>query len=508
MPSVSLLALILSLARAGATGEAWRLFREAGLEGERGNPAVLALHGRLLADEARVAAGAARADLLRQAAEAWSAAGVLSGASEHLIEAASLWRLAGDAQAAAPLAGAALDRLDRELDQDEAAYGLYAARAEALLLLGRQGRARADLDQAIRIAPLAWDDHAATLRRLAPLSEAAGLDAGWLEVLRPPRCLHFAGHMSLTAGVADLRRRVREVLDTEAPGIAYGDLVAGPNAIVAEELQAHGVQVNIVLPSPADVFRAAVMERRGGEWAARYDSVLAAAASVRSVGEGTRSPDQLSAQLVAEVAMGEAAMRARALETEAIQLVVLDVDERGGGEPGGSGRIRALWAASGRRQTVILAPRESRALPPAPAPPPSDRLIALLAVAVADHDLAALTETLRPAPQPLAAPDGRSGAFLLAYATPAAAAAAAHAVRAGLGASVRIAGHYGVMSITAFPGAMATALAGQAAAVPIAMLASTPPGACLFSGALAAAVCAGDADARMQPFGDFFAVAP
>jgi tetratricopeptide (TPR) repeat protein len=489
----------------GALDEAWRRFREAGLESERGVPDVLAVKARLLQEEAASAMGAERRRLQGQAAEAYAAAGVLSGARDHLLEAASLWRLAGDRESAAALAGSALAGLEHQQDAGGAAYGLAAARAETLLLLGRTERARAALGEALRIAPGARDDHAATLRRLRPLCQAAGIETDWLEPLRAPRVLHFASHMSLAAGVADLRRRVGEVLDAEAPGFACADLAAGPDIVVAEELIARGVELDLTLPAPPAAFRAASAARHGAEWAGRCDAVLAAA-TVRSVGEGAAAPDSLSVQLAAEIAMGEAAMRARRLEAEAVQLLVLDLDERGGGAAGGSGWARALWAGSGRRQTVILAEREGRAAPPVASPPAGARLMALLAVATDAAEAPRVADALRSAPAPAATPYWRDGVFHFAYAAAAGAGRAGAVVRAALGASARIAGHYGVIADAAFPGAYGPVVMGEAAARPDAILASTPPGAFLVNAPMAAAICAADADRRVEPVDELFAL--
>ncbi|MCP4616640.1 MAG: hypothetical protein GY844_09390, partial [Bradyrhizobium sp.] len=51
---------ITALARSGAEELAWRLFRSAGLDRIGDDPAVLALHGRLLKDRALGLSGPAR----------------------------------------------------------------------------------------------------------------------------------------------------------------------------------------------------------------------------------------------------------------------------------------------------------------------------------------------------------------------------------------------------------------------------------------------------------------
>lgn len=495
----SVLPLVLAHIRAGALGQAWRLFREGGLEGERADPAVLAVRGRLLKEEALGAEGAARADLQRQAAEAYAAAGALSGATYHLINAASLWRLAGDAAAAAEGARGVLERLERHPEEAETPYWRSATRAEALLLLGRPDDARAALAEAIADAPQAWEDHAVTLRQFAMICAAQGGDAAWLDALRPPRAVHFAGHMSLGAGEAALGRKVRAALDAERAGFGFGALAAGADIVVAEALLERGAELRLVLPAAPPVFREASVARQGDGWAARYDAVLAAAATVQAASEGDRAPHMLAVQLAAEMAMGEAALHARALQTEAIQLLVLDLDERGG-EPGGAGWAGELWAASGRRQIVAQSPRQGRAPRPVPPPGPAERLMAMLSMDVDGDRLGGVAAALAGAVPAAVNWAGRT--LHLAFDRPAAAAKAAGAVRRAAGLEARVAGHYGLVDAFSFPGASGPLVAGAAARLPEAILEGTPPGACHVTGPLAAAACAADPSFRAEPVGE------
>lgn len=499
MPPQSALPIILAHARAGALSQAWRLFREAGLEDQHGEPAVLAVRGRLLKEEALGAAGAERASLQRQAAEAYAAAGALSGETYHLINAATLWRLSGDPAAASDVAVHVLESLDHNPDEAETPYWRGATRAEALLLLSRADDARHALRDAVALAPRAWEDHAATLRQFRLICAAQGGDAAWLEALQPPRAVHFAGHMSLPADDADLVRRVSEALAQENVGFGFGALAAGADIVVAEALADRGAELHLVLPAPRDAFRAASVARQGADWGARYDRLLAAAASVDAVEEGS-GPDALTVQLAAEVAMGRAAMHARALQTEALQLLVLDLDERGGGGPGGSGWARDLWGASGRRQMVIQAPRHGRPAAPIPAPAPGARLLARLAVGVAPEDVEALAAPLARAPAAAVPPVWAAGALHLGYARPAEAVAAIDAVLAELGPQARIGGAYGPVAELAMPGG--AIVTGRPAELPLEIVSVTPPGAAHVGWMFAAAACAADPHLRMEPVGD------
>lgn len=475
MPPQSVLPSVLAHLRAGALAEARRLFREAGLEEERSDPAVLAVRGRLLKDEALTVSGADRIARQRLAAEAYQAAGALSGSTYHLINAASLWRLAGDGAASETVARRVLASLDENPDEPETPYWLAATRAEALLLLGRAEAAQRALTEAVAIAPRAYEDHAPTLRQFRLLCGTLGLPADWLDTFSPPRTLHFAGHMGAGADDADLRRAVRQLLQSERVGFGFGALAAGADIVVAEELLAAGAELDLVLPADPERFRVTSVLRLGADWSARYDAVLAAGVEVKVVGDGG-PPTPPALQLAAEAAMGLTALRAQTLQTEALQLVVLDeADADAAPSPGGAEWARRRWAALGRRQAVVPAPRNGGPSPEAPTDP-SHRLVAVLAAQASTAVLPALVRTLTGA-EMAGSPIWSEDSLLLAFADPLAAADAARRIRAELGEGTRLAAHYGVVTSVEFPGAAAPVLVGGAVDLPRAILAGAPPGA-------------------------------
>lgn len=500
MPSPPVLSSILAYVRAGALSQAQRLFREAGLEAVTDQPAVLAVRGRLLKEAALAVTGDARARLQAQAAQAYGAAGALSGETYHLINAAALWRLAGQGAAAEADAARVLEVLERRPDEAETPYWRAATKAEALLILGRTDAAAEALRTAVALAPQAWEDHAATLRQLRLICAAQAQPAAWLEALQPPRAIHFAGHMSLGTNDADLERRVADALAQETVGFGFGALAAGADIVIAEALAARGAELHLILPAGPAAFRAASVARQGEDWGLRYDRLLGQAASVETVGPEDRPLDALSLQLAAEIAMGQAAMLARALQTEAVQLLVLDLDARSGAAPGSSGWARRAWADAGRRQVILQAPRRGRAAAPIPPPAPGARLLARLAVGLPPARVGELAAPLTQAPAPAAPPFWAAGAVHLAYDRPSAAAAAVDALVAAFGADVRVAGDYAASVEVAVPGGALTA--GDAVDLPLEILSVTPPGGAQVTTALAAAVFAGDPDRRLEPMGD------
>jgi tetratricopeptide (TPR) repeat protein len=492
MPPQSVLPLVLAHANAGAPGEAWRLFAEAGLAEAQDDPAALAIRGRLIKDEARAAEPAARPPIYARAAEAYAAAGALSGATFHLINAASLWRLAGDAAASETMARRVMASLDADPDEPETPYWNTATRAEALLLLGRFDEARSTLAEAVATAPRAYEDHAPTLRQFQLLTEALGRDAGWLTAFAPPRTLHFISYGAARADDAAVRAALRTRLAEEKIGFGFGALATAADLTVAEELLAGGAEVDLVLPADPELVRAEGVAVLGASWAARYDALLEAGVEVRVAGEPGGPITPASLQLAAEAAMGLAELRAGALQTEALQFIVLAEggEADGDDEPGGPGWARRRWAASGRRQILVPAPRDGmrpRGVPVAG----GRRLVASLAVGITPDLVDRVGEAL-PSDAGLIAPAAWAlGSLLLTFGTPEAAERSARAVRAALGAQVRLAAHYGVATVADSAALGGPVLAGPALDLPRAILDGAPPGAWHVSEVFAAGLAAG-----------------
>ncbi len=494
-PPSPALPTIIALARSGALDRARRLFDEAGLGSVTDEPATLSVRGRLLKDEARRAPGAERPRLWREAGDAYALAADLSGATYHLINAATLALLAGDRPMAEARAQQVLDKLEAGDTGPETPYYLGATRAEALLLLGRTAEAQAALEAACRLAPEAWEDHASTLRQFSLILETRGEDAGWLEPLQPPRSLHFAGHMGVV-DTADLRERIDALLAVERIGFAWGALAGGADLIVAEAVLARGGELHLVLPASAAVFRADSAAPLGGDWATRFDAVLEQATSVWVVEPGRQATTMLHIRLAAEIAMGRAVMKAASLASEAVQLLLTDPQSAASA----TDLIGAHWRRGGRRQVRLDQPRPSgagrrgRSLPEKPG---AGVLAAMLAVTLDGEggggddpaSLGRIAVMLAGAARPLTTPVFAGGALHLAFGDPAEAARAAGLISGGLGPDgPRIAGHYGVVQLADSPFGGPSVLVGPRTGVASDLLASTPAGAIHVTGSFAAAL--------------------
>jgi hypothetical protein len=376
---------IITAARAGALGHAWNMFDAGGYDRETGDAGALAVKGRLLKDRALAAAPDARPALFAEAAHAYAAADALSPQPYTRINVATLTLLAGDATGAATIAGDLIAWMDVAADVAETPYYLAATRAEAELLRGHRDAAEALLAKAIGHDPDGWADHASTLRQFGLILSAQRAPADWLNRYRPPRSLHYAGHLAIAADDhAALSASVAGAIASSHIGFGYGALAAGADIVIAEQLLAAGAELHVVLPTAIDIFVAQSVAPYGADWEQRFQSCLAAATGVRSATGITGAYEPLATQLAADIAMGAAVLNARLLESSAVQLLVVDDGPGTYGEGRGTARDGTGWAASGRAQTVIVAPRTAPVAASGRAPPegrPDRRLAAMLHIA-------------------------------------------------------------------------------------------------------------------------------
>ncbi len=464
---------------------------------------MLCIVGRLLKDRALGTVREARQTLYVEAADAYMRAAEINAATYPLINAATLSLLAGHEEQARDLAARVLDIGRHSVNEAETPYYQAATAAEAYLLLGDAVKAKASLKEAIARAPLAYEDHASTLRQFRLILDALGQERSWLETLRPPRCLHFAGHMQLAGDDEDLRKNVRKLIEEENIGFGFGALAAGADILIAEVLLEVGAELHVVLPTAPELFREVSVVPSGVEWVTRFDCVLVQATSVFVV-DGDNPPllPQIL-QLATEVAMGKAVMQAASLSTEAVQLVVLDRSPADDGVPGSSQWAHATWTASSRRQRVLIRPRvgDEGDADGYPVLDSTQCLVAVLRIAWPDADrdvrFAAIAEQLTHMLAFLRSPPvavrWTGEALVVEFDTPALAAQAALLAVATLKGAVDIAaaGHYGVAERMNDPFGGPPLVAGRTAALPRHILSSTPPGAVYVTEEFAAALNAG-----------------
>ncbi len=310
----------LAYARAGATSEAdanLRLLHASGALDAAADPTLrtdfAALAARLLKDRAYAAPPDEAPALAGHAAAAYEAAFDRNGAYFPAINAATLYRIAGDRVRSEILAHAAL------ADAQAAAPGYWrsATIAEARILLGDLPAAAAALRDGVG-AGVHLDELASTRRQLEWLAEHGVGDASVLAALPAPYVVYWhaqtaQGEPSWTA--ASIQALVAAQLAGGLPVLAYGALLGPADIVAAEAFAAAGAQSNLVIACPPGACLDFTRRRFGEGWAARLQAVLASAASVSDVTLEGDTAEPTVAAMAREQAHGLAAMRATALVT-------------------------------------------------------------------------------------------------------------------------------------------------------------------------------------------------
>lgn len=363
--------MVRALAASGDSLGAMHLYEQLDLAAT-GDVDSLALAGRIWKDEAFDHEGAERALFLRKAAAAYENAFKTSGADFPAINAASLYAMLGERDRAAALAGpiAANGASDNYWDQ--------ATLVEALLLLGRGEEALAHAAAAAQAAARAGD-RASTCRQIARLAASGAIDAAdaaaIVALLRPPPVGVYCGRMFRAGGEGEARAApaIAEALDTQPLSALIGPLACGADILFAEAALDRGIDLTIVLPFAEDDFIAQSVQSGGEAWVPRYLRCRQRAAMVHFASNARYVSDDCQFILGSHTAMGLTKLRARELETEAIQLAVVDPEfaARSGAEIAGTNADIALWRGWGERTLAIPVGNLDRNLdfPPAPKPP-------------------------------------------------------------------------------------------------------------------------------------------
>jgi hypothetical protein len=344
------------MARAGSPARAWTMFEAGGWGDANVDPRALTLKGRLIKDQAKAATGEERLSLFAQAGESYAAASAVEPGSYPLINAATLAMLGGKLARSMELAQAALSMLDEGQDQAQTPYWLDATRAEAHLLLGHEAAARASLTEAMRKAPQAYEDHAATIGQFRMILGELGADSAWLERHRPPASLHFQGIMQVPSNETALRGKIDAWLAHNNVGFAYGALAAGADILIAEALAQRGAELHVILPCDEVSFRSFSVSPFGADWEKRYDALMDAAETV-DILDAAEAPESCAVHLSESAAMGMARQNARNLQSSALVLRIDRTSEN-------AEKRLSYWRVSGGEAEIMLLTD----LPTAPVP--------------------------------------------------------------------------------------------------------------------------------------------
>jgi adenylate cyclase len=354
--------LVLALARAGAAKLGLERFGErlAGvpLDGLPADMArdIAALQARCLKDLA-LETPAPRAALI-EAAGAYEAVYRRFGGYYPLINAATLFLLAGEQATAEDLARQTL----REVADSKDYWGL-ATKAEALLVLGQSQQVGAVLEAA-GAQGVPPSNLASTKKQLLAVCAARGLPVSLLEGLRIPSVVYYCGHQTLAEqDAARLPQEIAAQLRRLNAGFAFGSLASGGDILLAEAALEAGLELHVVLPYRAEDF---IRSSVAPGWEARFGACMARARTVSFVIDNDVLAHDCVYALCGSQAMGMARRHADALAAGICQLAVWD------GLPARAVATTAAGVAqwSGLGLASIIVPPRGEPYRLAAAPPP------------------------------------------------------------------------------------------------------------------------------------------
>ncbi len=348
---------VLTLIRAHAVVHARELFQKWSLA-DSDNEDVATLEARILKEEAMELSGRTRQSHLIQAATLYETVYRRTGGYYPGVNAATLWLLSGRREHAEAIAAEITEICGRIDPLSENPYYLAATQAEAALVLGQADLAAVRVAEAARLHGNDYPALASTRKQLEMVCGARGVDAEFLDLLRPPEVLHYTGHIIAGPGqlgrfpaeaepmvVAEIARSLKGV------GFGYGSLASGADILFAEALLRQGSELHVVLPFEKESFKQISVAGSGADWLDRFDRCLERAAEVRFATEDPFVGDDPIFGYTARLAMGFAVLRAQFLHAEVRQVAVWDGVAQN--KQAGTGADIDFWRSSGRRSDVI-----------------------------------------------------------------------------------------------------------------------------------------------------------
>ena len=321
--------VVLALARAGALDFAMSEYDRYGLAEVRDHEDIMALNGRLSKDLYLQSSGQKALKHAKDAALKYEAAfqntlGYYSGINSATM--ALMADMPAERVSARIEAIEALLPVSREVTLTDH-YFVEATRAECFLLKGERSKAVAALHVAIDFDPLNYTAHATTLKQFMMISAKRGECLDWLSDFRPPRPLHYAGHIRLNQNEMEqeaLKISISDALQQEDVGFGFGALAAGGDILFAESLLEQGAELHVILPCTKEVFLRESVIPFGGDWAERFKKCLSRASSLRELTREQNWPDKSLNRLSGLSAMGLAKLRAERLSVKPLQMLILN----------------------------------------------------------------------------------------------------------------------------------------------------------------------------------------
>ena len=323
---------VLALARSGATTRAQALFNEFGFA-DSSNEDYAALGARLAKDLALNSIDVTeRNTLLEQSANQYHEIFKRTGGYYTAINAASLFKLAGNTTLSNSLAEQTISLCKQEPEgHGLGEYYRLVSMAEASLVLGDFESSKTLLHSACTHVENDYAAMATTRRQLTLLLPEQQLSL--LSALTPPTVIHFCGHMISASNDAGrfrpqaeqpIKTAIVNSLEENDIGFGYGSLASGADILFAEALLERGAKLHVILPFDMDEFIKVSVKPAGDKWVDRFHRCIDMANFVSYSCDGSYLGDNTLFHYATRLAMGLAIQKANNLQTTVKQITVWD----------------------------------------------------------------------------------------------------------------------------------------------------------------------------------------
>ncbi len=241
-------------------------------------------------------------------------------------------------------------------------YWIQATEAEALLLLGSVDDAVYAYSEAVSI-PNAEPSWIASTRKqalqIAGAYEEESIKKKIQSAFPVLGIVAFSGHVLDQPGSiprfppeAELiaKKEIADALEKMGASCGYSSAACGTDILFLEAMHERGAETHVFLPFAKEEFIETSVRRAGGNWVARFESVLDQATSVHYVTKDGYDGEDSLYSFCNDVLLGFAAMRGRGLDEDPRLLVFWDGQP--GGE-GGTGELVKKWQENFNEPVII-----------------------------------------------------------------------------------------------------------------------------------------------------------
>lgn len=125
--------------------------------------------------------------------------------------------------------------------------------------------------------------------------------------------------------VEKVRRKIQNIIVKSNVEIGFTSGAPGGDLLFAEEMIRRNNEVNLILPFPLDRYRTIIMQLiRNSGWLEKFDYIVAKASSITVLTDEIGTDDQAPFKFCNEIVKGMAALRAKAIGTELVNIAVWD----------------------------------------------------------------------------------------------------------------------------------------------------------------------------------------